>query len=317
MIEFLSNSYWTGVSALAAVSSLILVIWMGRRRIEQNLSANVESDVVKGQASILAERFIFLFKAHGIELAQIPKFLKDIALSDLVSSEKIVSVLNSKIIADTVKYFNIEQDWLEGKDEPIYPYFYVYKDLPQYIDFLIDLKSKHPFVNGFAIKQIDDKLKKNGPHQSIVLIFQANIHDWEQSNDEPIWKYYIIRDEYSWGYWKTRFQLKAMFYIAHAFDIHVAGCQMTEQEIGNLVGGRAFPGPLLEGKSHVAWHPTEYIFTHEESAAVRDHEEVSAVRDFIGEELMAYVVEHSGPIRVFKNTNQHMMAGREKFVKDF
>lgn len=57
--------------------------------------------------------------------------------------------------------------------------FYVYQDLPQFIDFLIDLKSKHTSVKGFAIKQFDDKLHKNGPRRDIILIFRGNIYDWK------------------------------------------------------------------------------------------------------------------------------------------
>ncbi|MFT5730222.1 MAG: hypothetical protein ACI8PB_004400 [Desulforhopalus sp.] len=92
-----------------------------------------------------------------------------------------------------------------------------------------------------------------------------------------------------------------MIYIAHAFDIHVAGCHMVEKEIKVLLAGRTFPGPLLEGKSHAAWHPDDYIFTHQESTVAKDEEELSVVLDSIGEELMNYVTENTGPMSISTN----------------
>lgn len=107
-----------------------------------------------------------------------------------------------------------------------------------------------------------------------------------------------MREEYFWSYERTRIQLRAMTYIAHAFKIHVGGCHMTKQETRSLIDGEAFPEPLLEGKSHGAWHPTDYIFNHQESAAAKDVKELDVVLGSIGEELINYVVEHTGPIAI-------------------
>jgi len=104
----------------------------------------------------------------------------------------------------------------------------------------------------------------------IVMFFETSTDGWEHSTGEAVSSYYIIGEEYYLGYWKTRYHLKAMTYIAYAFGIFTAGCQMEKEDTDQIIAGKAFPEPFLQELSHVAWHPTDYIFADGESGAVED-----------------------------------------------
>ena len=78
----------------------------------------------------------------------------------------------------------------------------------------------------------------------IVMLFETSIDDWEHSTGEAVPGYYITGEEYYWDYWKTRYHLKAMTYIAYAFGIFTAGCQMGKEDIvTSSLQVKPSPGP--------------------------------------------------------------------------
>ncbi len=185
----------------------------------------------------------------------------------------------------TCDLFGIQREWLEGKDVQIYPYVTHGDSLPSYIDFLMDLKKTGAAIQGFAIKRPEDKLLKregeHGPYDrfSIALLFRVKLDHWGDISQDSIWKYYPLGDDILWGYERTRLQLKAKILIARMLGIYFKGCEMVSDEIDGLVYGRIFPGPLMEYRTHVAWHPEDYIYSTGESACVEDAEEALKVRE--------------------------------------
>ena len=294
MLDLLSYSQWGGIGAIAAILSFFLALFVVIWQMRQNRNRHVEIIPAQPEILTLADRFLSVFKAHEIEHVQIPRYIQQLSLAELTGNEKLITSLDEKIIVDMCEKFNIQQDWLDGKSEQIYSWLFFDKQLEEYIDFLVQLKKDHGTIKGFAIKCLEDKLLKVSRDYDIALLFRGNIEGWSQSGGEPIWRYYPLHDYNFWGYERTRIQLKAMIAIAHLFKIHIHGCKMTQEEIGNLRKGNIFPGPLLKNRSRVAWHPDEYVFCEIDSFKPHDKQEAIRVRNLIESDWAEYLSQSEG-----------------------
>ncbi len=282
MLDFLSNPQWTGIAAIATIVSVVVGLLFQRRQKQAATQKNKKQ--FHYEVNDLAEKFLLVYKTHGIEHAQIPQFVKkagELSLADLSSNTALLKALDENFLSATCTHFGIQREWMDGGNVPIYPRIYFDKQLKEYIHFLSRLKKEHSQVNGFAIKCPEDRLQKDEPNYDIALLFRGNVKNLINVDQEPIWRYYPIEDENYWGYQRTRLQLKAMIHIAFLFDIFIHGYQMTQEEIRRIREGKIFPEPLLENRSYVAWHPDEYIFCEIGNFQPHDMEEAQHVRNMI------------------------------------
>ena len=286
------------IESVATVISIIkdfykgfVFVWnkiRGKRPVDPNDSVNKPKVDAPNEVFNLVQRFVEIYKAHGIQRTQIPRFLGEqsgLTLVDVSTDEKLLHALNENLLQTTCDRFGIQREWLDGKDVPIYPYLWHDDNLSSYIDFLLELKEKGTAIQGFAIKRLADKLEKpkceHVPYDEffIALLFRVKLTHWGDHSQESIWRYYPMGDQIYWGYERTRMQLKAKTLIAHMLGIYFKGCVMEADEIDGIMEGNIFPGPLMEHRSHVGWHPEDYIFTERESRAVADAEEALKVRN--------------------------------------
>jgi hypothetical protein len=254
-----------------------------------NKSKQEEPKSKENETYALVRRFVEIYKAHGVERTQIPRFLGEetvLTFADVSTDEKLLHALNEGLLQTTCDRFGVQHEWLDGKDVPIYPYLWFNHDLSSFIDFLLELKKSESTIQGFAIKRPEDKLRK--PKRThgdcddyfVALLFRVELGHWGDHSQDSIWRYYPLGDQIYWGYEKTRMQLKAKVLIASMLGIYFKGCVMEADEIEGIMEGIMFPGPLMEHRSHVGWHPEDYIFTEDESRAVADGEEALLVREW-------------------------------------
>lgn len=265
----------------------------------ENFKVQTKPDSTR-EVYAFVERFVAIYKAHGIERTQIPRFLGEeggLTLADVSTDEKLLHALSEKVIEDTCFRFGISREWLDGKDVPIWPCLFYDKNLKGFIDFLETLKAEFDCVEGFAIKCEKDKLKKNDGDYPIALVFRGRIDHWGHPGEESIWRYYPQNDTLYWSYERTRIQMKAMVLAAWQFNIHIGGSELPQAQVEALIEGNIFPGPLLDHLSRVAWHPDDYIFANGESACAKDIAEAQKMYEEM-ERLgwLDYLIEKTGPV---------------------
>lgn len=292
MFEWLADPVWGGIGTIATVGAILIPLVLRKLTKSKDVPSKNESfPSLPAQNSIydMVQRFVQIYNAHGIERTQIPRFLGTdgrLSLVDVSTDEKLLQALNEDLLQTTCDRLGIQREWLDGKDVPIYSYLWHNDDLSSYIDFLLDLKREGATIQGFAIKRPEDKLQKrkgcHGPYDQffIALLFRVKLDHFGDNSQDSIWKYYPLGDQIYWGYERTRMQLKAKTLIASILGIYFKGCVMEADEIDGILEGTIFPGPLMENRSHVGWHPEDYIFTAEESCAVADSEEALLVREW-------------------------------------
>jgi hypothetical protein len=304
MFEWLASPIWGGIGVFVAIASMLSPrayrAWKRRKRVDSKAEGAIPVPP-PSEAYALVNRFVSIYKAHGIERIQVPRFLGEesgLTIAHMGDDEKLLHALSEKTLNDTCARFGVVRDWLDGKPCSIYPRRWYDKSLKGFIDFLERIHAEHDVVEGLAVKCENDNLQHDGRDLPVAFVFRGKLSDWGEQGSESIWRYYPLNDTLFWGYVRTRIQMKAMVLAAWQFGIIIHGCVSAEKNVEDLVEGKVFPGPLLEGTWWAAWHPDAYIFAEGESALVKDGAEALAVRKEM-ERLgwMDYLVEKTGPLR--------------------
>lgn len=309
MFEWLADPAWGGIGTIVSIVVGLVGVcsWVRNKRKKATAALPRElpgpKALEQNDAHDLVRRFVEIYTAHGIERTQIPRLLGEefgLTLNDVSTDEKLLAVLNEAILTKTCEIFGVRREWLDGKDVPIYPYIWFYKNLSAFIDFLADLKQQHEEVQLFLIKCPEDKLRKYDDRWPIEVLIRVKIEHWGHFSEDSIWRYYPLSNTYyNWGYERTRLHLKAMTLIAWQLGIHIGGCQLPKKDMEAIIEGSVFPGPLFEPLHHVAWHPDDYIFANGESCAVADHEEALEVRKFLAKQgWMEKLIDLTGPLKL-------------------
>ncbi|WP_432822090.1 hypothetical protein [Trichloromonas sp.] len=248
----------------------------------------------------LVGRFVEIYKAHGIERTQIPRFLGEdggVVLADVSTDERLLHALSEKVLKCTCSKFGISREWLDGKDVPIYPRIWYDKNMKGFIDFLEGLKAEFDEVEFFAIKCEKDSLQKNKERFPIAFVCRGKLDHWGSLGEESIWRHYPLNDTLYWGYDRTRFQMKAMALVAWQFEIPMFGSELPQTDVEKIIQGEVFPGPYLENLFRGAWHLDDYIFANGESVCakdVADAQKLYEVMKRLG--WMDYLVKKTGSV---------------------
>lgn len=286
----------TILTIITAAFSVLGSLFMASRYILKKYKKHKVIDE-RNQIYALVDRFVLLFKAHCVERTQIPRFLGEqyLSLSDVSTDDKLLHKLNEAVLSTACGQFGIQRAWLDGKSDKILENLWFYQNMGPFLEFMSHVASKYKRVEGFAIKSFKDNLLKLRDRDlPIALLFRAEI---TRLDDEPIYRYYIIDDDWFWGYEKTRLQFIAMVFIAFRFKAYIGGYDMQKEDILKLISGTVFPGPIINKLHHVTWHPDDYIFTSQESAVATDDEDALKARELIRRYgLMKKLEALTGPI---------------------
>ena len=105
-------------------------------------------DVASGDNVLaLAQRLVQIYKAHGVERTQIPRFLGNefgLTLPDVSTDEKLLHALNENIINKTCDLFGIRREWLDGAELKIHPTHDFYKQPQEFSEFIESLLANNP-----------------------------------------------------------------------------------------------------------------------------------------------------------------------------
>jgi hypothetical protein len=173
------------------------------RALIRRLTRQAKTDPI----AAVAHRFLHLFQEHGVPITQIPRLLPQLTLDKLRTTETLLLALTGDILDQAASVFRVQREWIEGATESIYDCLWCYKQPEQFFKDLAAIRTKgvfNPIRALFSTKTLD----MNGPReQPVALLLLEKVADLA---DEEVFRYRIYRDEWDWGYWKCRIQLKAM-----------------------------------------------------------------------------------------------------------
>jgi len=273
-MSWLANPAWQGVGSITGIFALVVAIisipifWRHKQQ--------------KNHANDVCSRFVFLFRAHGIERTQIPRFLGEefgLTLADISTDEKLIIVLKDNILKAACERFGVRRGWLEGDMARIYDPCVFYKDIAAFMDFINVMKERHPdefcYLQAFKPSNTSSDLFKSQP--DISLVFAEPIAEIDQ---KTIYRYYPIWGPLPWDHSPARFNLYAFFTLAFmTHRILLRGYEAPVKLLSKIAGGEIIPTTV---KRKGLWHPDDYAFSDRRDMPVKSPE-ISAFWDYVTE----------------------------------
>ncbi|MFZ2522206.1 MAG: hypothetical protein WAX44_03070 [Minisyncoccia bacterium] len=167
-----------------------------------------------------------------------------------MGSSTLLSALTTETLQEIADLFQIQRKWLEGTTDTIYDchYYYCYKNPWKFFKDLETLKIDafdRPMVAFSSFSKFDNKSNKDQP---ILLVQREKCADLD---DKPVYRYRII-DQFLWGYFKTRIQLKAMIHIWYKkYEIPVNIYQVDKKVLEGMEAGKIVPDSYIRNSKQL------------------------------------------------------------------
>lgn len=231
----------------------------------------------------VAQRFLQIFRDHGVEAAQIPRLIPEVTLDALKSEETLLAVLSPEILDKTAKVFGIRCQWLENVDDNIYEGLWCYKQPSQFFEHLAMLQGRPNYDYSLCPVRVLTTTKNldcNDPReQSLLLVLVENI---VELGDRWIYRYHVFHDGWDWGYSPSRIQLKAMARtVFKTFHTPVPLFVISPDDLERVREGKKVPGGFLHGCLLTEPSLEDFALQRSESVKAREVEEMTAVLRYI------------------------------------
>ena len=234
-------------------------------------------------AAMVAQRFLELFEAHGVGVAQIPRFVPGIGLGELGDSKALLSGLTPLVLEQTAQLFGIQRSWLEGTTNRFYRTYSCYKQTNELFRVLKSVRyDRHMFpVRALTTARALDR--NSDMTQPLVLLIAEKLAPVEDV--DQIWdidRYHIFGDGWDWSQWTCRVQLKAMGrmldrIVGERVPLFVA----RAAELEAVAEGRRVPREFVTRCLLTDPSLEDYSCSHAESAVAKETEELPAVLEYI------------------------------------
>lgn len=262
-MEWLANPSWGGIGTIATIVGLVVpavIWWFGRKRVDHAPKPAAQAAQSVSDVHALADRFVELFRAHGIERTQVPRFLGPefgITLSDLVNDERLIGKLDDNIIQQVCDRFGVRREWLEGTSEEIYPVHSFYKRPEEYEQFLTDLlkRSKSGKIGGWALRVAQPSSQET----DALILLEEQIGS---VGEKGIYRFHIC-NSWVYKYWKSRAYFAACIAISWRRKVYLSGREVDEAWLMSVCEGKHFiehdsihGGLRIPGWGRM-WHPED------------------------------------------------------------
>jgi len=241
----------------------------------------------------VANRFLALYAAHGVGLAQIPRFEPGLSLAALRSKESLLAALSSEVLESTVRRFGIQRAWLEGVTDRIYHTWHCYKNPRAFFERLHQLPFKR---SAFQVRALTSAKKLDwqwGGVQPLVLLFVEKIADVDHVDD--IWdieRYHVCGDAWDWSHFPCRIQLKAMVRMVDQLGHQpVPLFRVSSAALEAVLAGRMVPRSLVNRCLLSNPSLEDYACSLPEHAQAKETEELPIVYDYVGRAGLARMWE--------------------------
>jgi hypothetical protein len=240
----------------------------------------------RGPCDIVAKRFLMLFGAHGVEVAQIPRLLPMIGLDALNTRESLLKALTCDVLDETASLFGVEREWLDGATEVLYPCQSCYKRPRLFFE---DLGSVKTDGMEFPVRALySDKTLSGGSERSqpVVLLLVEKIAEF---GDKEIQRFRVYHDSWDWGHFPARIQLKAMARVVFLDkETPIPLYRVPYRRLELVRERKAVPRDLLAGSPLTSPSLEDFALSPEESAQSKEAEEIPVVMEYINKHGLVY-----------------------------
>ena len=231
--------------------------------------------------NIVAQRFLQVFHDHGVQTTQIPRLLPQVKLDDLKSEDDLLAILTHDVLDQIARMFGIRIEWLEGVDDEIYEYLACYKRPEIILEHLAQIVGGGDVGFRFPLRIFSTTKKLDCNDDSQKLLAPVIVEKIAELGEKAIYRYHIYRDEFDWGYFPTRIELKA---IARIVDkkLHtpVPLFVITEKEMRGVLDGKLIPANLFRGALLTNPSLEDFALTKTESVVAKEVDEFPSILEY-------------------------------------
>ncbi len=228
----------------------------------------VSQHEAKTKLNLVLDRFFEIFSAHQVQTVDIPTFLLPyrIPLSSLAHHDRLLDMIDSRLLEHISTLFNVNLSWLQGSDNsPIKTTRLWYKFPNEFCHRLNEfaqknLKPEVIFVSDAStIKMNEDRIHKNEEKSSrvgIMLKFSA------KTESEMPYEYFEVYEYGSWAYEQARLDLKTIMLFCARHNFNMKGMVINKSDFSNLFYGNALPITIYNKRNSLStqrWEPDNYI----------------------------------------------------------
>jgi hypothetical protein len=229
---------------------------------------------------VVPSRVFQVFDNHGVAVSQIPRLIPELSLSQLRSLDTLLNALTPDIIQKIANLFGVQRKWLEGTTDVIYDgSYYCYKDPWKFFKEIETFKIE-PFEFPLIAFTAESKFDYTSGRDQFVLLVQRE--KCAELDDKTIYRYRII-DQFLWGYFKSRTQLKAMMRIWYLkYQIPVSIFRVDKETLKFMEAGKIVPHKHMWGSRRSKHENLEdYALTPAESRVSKEEADLPEVFEYI------------------------------------
>lgn len=264
-MDWLADPVWAGISGLLTLFALVLALVQYRKTHAPGPGA--ESGSPSTEVHALVGRLMALFKAHGIERTQIPRFLgpeAGVTLEMLAEDEKLIRRLDDSFLDAVCTRFAVNREWLDGESETIYPVHDYYKDPEGFARFLNELKEANP--DGLWYGCVYREKQPSRSQLDTLIVIDEVIG---RLGERDIVRHHLIGN-WVYSYWKSRAYLAACVGIARSSRVMLRGREAPRDWMQNHLAGRGFIRVPRAGAKGL-WQPEDLLTDAEEYSRYLRH----------------------------------------------
>lgn len=233
----------------------------------------------KTAAEVVAERFLALFREHGVAETQIQQFLPEIRLDKIHRPEALMAALTDDILNKAVDLFRVRREWLDGVEERIYDLWSCYKFPRRFFEELARLKlddDSFPVRALYTGRPLDRTADRPQP---LALLMVEKVRDL---GEVEVCSYHICGDTWYWQHDLCRIELKAIARVMDKKFGKIFPLYSVEPKILEAAQeGKLIPRRFLRGSPITEPSLEDYALSEAESRVAKECEELPVVLDYI------------------------------------
>lgn len=251
----------------------------------------------------MAERFLYVFEAHGIEVSEIPRFIAQIKYQDLQAPSSLMAALTPAMIDATAELLGVRRQWLEGSDDLVlYPFGRRGNpdDMLNRLRSAVSASMDHGFFDRFPLRVLTTSKalsREPGEHSTLLPVIVEPIGDL---GDRSVYRCHVFGDSYDWSHTPSRLELKAITWLlSHRLNAIVPLFQVSEEELDDIRSGMAIPSMVW--RKGLVTDPSleDFVLTFEESGVAQETDELPAVLNYLDTHgLLDFTFRATSPVPV-------------------
>jgi hypothetical protein len=182
-----------------------------------------------------AQRFIYLFEAHGVARVQIPRFFgHNLTIYQVEHESELLKVLNAGLLDAAATLFSVRVEWLEGATEEIYQINHFYQQpymFGTWLDSLLETAGEHN-INGWLLTT----QFKTDEYDALILMREKV----GELAGQSVYRYHFC-EQWIFSYWKCRADIAACVAQAWKRNSYVLGKRVNTDLFSRLLTLKLIP----------------------------------------------------------------------------